>query len=87
MILKSSTSLSVVEYPRMPLAEVRFQPLRHLWTPQGLIDLGEPSDLREFKPCLLGTWHTPSREAPLPNKIENSPARLTKETPCFLNVD
>lgn len=52
-----------VDMPPTKDVNVR-RPSRFLWTPTGLVDLAEPSDLREFKPTLLGTFEPLDREGP-----------------------
>ena len=86
--LKSSTSRSGLgEQPRVVLAKVSFVPRAHLWTPRGLVDLSEPHDLRDFKPCLLGTWNVTLSEPAPTHEVEDRPPRLSKQSLCLLNVD
>lgn len=69
-------------------SKVLLQSRRHfLWTPKGLVDLAEPSDFRDFKPCLLGTFYTPGREGTELDEIEDRPPRLLEDRLRCPHVD
>ena len=73
---------------RMESAKVLLQRRRHfLWTPEGMVDLAEPHDLRDFKPCLLGTFESRRGEKPELDEIEYRPPRLLEDRLRCPHVD
>lgn len=73
----------------MPLAknaDVR-RPSRFLWTPDGLVDLGELHDLRKFQPTLFGTFEPPEGESTPSDVVPHRACGAFEDSCSFCDVD
>jgi len=78
----------VVKELRVEPAIVPFQHrTQFLWTPKGMVDLAEPHDLRDFKPCLLGTWNTTRGERAELDEVEHRPSGLLEDGLRHQDID
>lgn len=70
-----------------PAKVVDIGPAFCIWTPSGLRDLGEPSDLGYLKPCLLGTFDSNRAEFTFADQVEDGPPGLVKDSFGRVDID
>lgn len=62
------------------------RPSRFIWTPDGLVDLAEPFDFREFKPIFLGVFKSYDGEGPTTDVVPDRARCAPEDFRRLLNV-